>query len=31
MLDFLSLAPNGPMKTGTDRWDIFLSYRSVEG
>jgi predicted Zn-dependent protease len=26
---FEALAPRGPVKTGTDRWDVFLSYRSV--
>lgn len=26
---FLALAPRGPLKAPGDRWDVFLSYRSV--
>jgi tetratricopeptide (TPR) repeat protein len=26
---FEALAPRGPIKTGDDKWDVFLSYRSV--
>jgi tetratricopeptide (TPR) repeat protein len=26
---FEALAPRGPIKTGEDKWDVFLSYRSV--
>lgn len=28
-INFLSLAPKGPLKSDADRWDVFLSYRSV--
>lgn len=28
-LAFEALAPRGPIKTGDDLWDVFLSYRSV--
>ena len=28
-LVFEALAPRGPIKTGDDQWDVFLSYRSV--
>jgi TIR domain-containing protein len=27
---FEALAPRGPIKTGDDKWDVFLSYRSVD-
>jgi tetratricopeptide (TPR) repeat protein len=27
--DLEALAPRGPIKTGDDQWDVFLSYRSV--
>lgn len=29
MADFADLAPRGPLKGSNDRWDVFLSYRSI--
>jgi len=29
MTDFVDLAPRGPLKSSSDRWDVFLSYRSL--
>lgn len=29
MTEFIDLAPRGPLKGPGDRWDVFLSYRSI--
>lgn len=29
MTEFVDLAPRGPLKGSGDRWDVFLSYRSI--